>query len=62
MTHSSKRHLATRIVFLCTLMLPVAGFAMQFEWQQFTDVGTNDPFFGHLDDYGLTTLNALYRF
>ncbi len=38
------------------------GFALQFEWQQFKDVGTNDPFFGHLDDYGLTTLNVMYRF
>jgi hypothetical protein len=38
------------------------GFAVQLEWQQFKDVGTNDPFFGHVDDYGLTTLNVLYRF
>lgn len=38
------------------------GFAVQVEWQQFTDVGTNDPFFGHLDDYCLTTFNLLYRF
>lgn len=38
------------------------GFAVQVEWQQFNDVGTNDPFFGHLDDYRLTTLNVLYRF
>jgi OmpA-OmpF porin, OOP family len=38
------------------------GFSVQLEWQQFNDVGTNDPFFGHLDDYSLTTLNALYRF
>ena len=39
-----------------------AGFALQLEWQRFTDVGTRDPFFGHIDDYGLTTLNVLYRF
>jgi hypothetical protein len=39
-----------------------AGFALQLEWQRFTDVGTRDPFFGHVDDYGLTTLNFLYRF
>lgn len=38
------------------------GFSLQLEWQQFKDVGTNDPLFGHLDDYSLTTLNALYRF
>jgi OmpA-OmpF porin, OOP family len=38
------------------------GFALQVEWQRFTDVGTNDPLLGHIDDYGLTTLNVLYRF
>jgi hypothetical protein len=38
------------------------GLAVQVEWQQFRDVGTSDPFFGHLDDYSLITLNVLYRF
>jgi OOP family OmpA-OmpF porin len=38
------------------------GFALQIEWQRFTDVGTNDPLLGHIDAYGLTTLNVLYRF
>lgn len=34
----------------------------QFEWNRFFKVGTNDPFFGHIDDYDLYTLNLVFDF
>jgi hypothetical protein len=40
----------------------LAGWALQLEHQQFNDVGSTDPLLGHVDDYGLTTLNIQYRF
>lgn len=36
--------------------------SLQTEWQRFNDVGTNDDYFGHIDNYSLTTLNVVFRF
>jgi OOP family OmpA-OmpF porin len=39
-----------------------SGVKAQFEWNRFLEVGTNDPFFGHLDDYDLFSLNLVLEF
>ena len=41
---------------------PNAGVKAQVEWNRFLDVGTNDPFFGHIDDYDLYTINLVLEF
>ena len=38
------------------------GAKLQLEWNRLTDVGTNDPALGHIDDYDLFTLNLVYQF
>jgi len=40
----------------------LAGWSVQLELQQFEKVGSSDPLLGHIDDYGLATLNIQYRF
>lgn len=38
------------------------GPKLQLEWNRLPNVGTNDPTFGHKDDYDLFTLNLVYQF
>lgn len=38
------------------------GLKTQFEWTRFLDVGNNNPFFWHIDDYDLYTINLVYEF
>ena len=38
------------------------GAKVQLEWNRMPDVGTNDPTYGHKDDYDLFTVNLVYQF
>jgi len=43
-------------------LIPNTGLKAQVEWNRFFDVGTNDPTFGHIDDYDLYTINLVLEF
>lgn len=38
------------------------GPKLQLEWNRLPNVGTNDPSYGHKDDFDLFTLNLVYQF
>lgn len=38
------------------------GAKVQLEWNRLNDIGTNDPNFGHIDDYDLVTVNLVFQF
>ena len=38
------------------------GVKVQLEWARFKNVGNDDPFFKHIDDYDVITLNGVYQF